>query len=211
MLALYASPLCPFAQRCTALLHHLDIKFETREVDLDARDPEFLKESPTGRVPLLIDGKNKLWESRVINDYIATTFGFKTAYSEDPYARAREQLLMTDWDSQVVAIHMRALRNKDSFDRPARKQLVAMLGEFAKTLHLAEWSVINLIGMHCAPFWARMDWMREHSPVPGLIDEFVNIKKWLDSAVSFAPVQRTLPNSEEVVNRYHRVFVSPET
>ena len=70
MITLFSAAACPFAQRTRALLEEVGASFKHREVDLDDRDPELLKLSPTGKVPFLVDGEVTLFESAVINDYL---------------------------------------------------------------------------------------------------------------------------------------------
>ena len=56
------------------LLAHLGIKYERIEVDSNAGDtqtPEFLKINPNGKVPAMVDGDFKLFESMAINLYLA--------------------------------------------------------------------------------------------------------------------------------------------
>ena len=91
MLSLFSADACPFAHRTRALLTHLGVEFQVREIDLQNRDPEFLKISPTGKVPLLVDGGTVLYESRIINDYLAEKLDWATAYSADPAERARQR------------------------------------------------------------------------------------------------------------------------
>lgn len=207
MFVLYQSPVCPFAQRTRALLAHLGADHDSREIDLDDRPPEFLKLAPTGRVPLIVEGKTKLWESRIVNDYLATKLDFGDAYSDDPQIAARERLAMVHWDDCVVRMHMRALRDPDSFDAAARKLLAAHLSEIAHTLHLTKNKVGTLLSFHCAPFWARMSWMREDSPVPAAIDEFIAVRSWLQASLALPAIQSTLPDEASTVERYREKFV----
>lgn len=46
------------------------------------------KISPGGKVPVLIDGKNKIWESLAILEYLAEKFPSKNLWPKDPSARA---------------------------------------------------------------------------------------------------------------------------
>ena len=84
------------------MLEHMNEPFELREVDLDDRDPELLELSPTGKVPFLVDGNLELFESAVINDYLAEKLGFQRAYSDDLGRRALQRLVMRRWDDIVV-------------------------------------------------------------------------------------------------------------
>ena len=102
MITLYSAAVCPFAHRTRALLTHLGVDFQAVVVNLKDHDPEFLKLTPTGKVPLFIDGDAMLYESRVINDYIAEKYGFADAYDGDVFRRARQRLAMLQWDEVVL-------------------------------------------------------------------------------------------------------------
>jgi glutathione S-transferase len=51
-------------------LHEKRIPFDVFEVDLKHKQDEFLRLSPTAKVPLLVDGATKIWESMVIDEYL---------------------------------------------------------------------------------------------------------------------------------------------
>ncbi|MEM7202134.1 MAG: glutathione S-transferase [Planctomycetota bacterium] len=208
MLTLYAAPTCPFAQRTRALLQHLNVEFKFEAVDLEARGEEFLKLSPTGKVPLLVDGKGKLYESIVINTYLADRHGYVQAWSEDVYVRARQHLAMVQWDAVINRVFQRSMRKPDSFDGAARRSLGKELDELVDTVHAMGQTHGNLLSFHCAPFWARMDWLRELSAAVELVDERVHLRRWLDDALAQESIAATLPDREETVQRYRERYTS---
>ena len=76
----------PNPQKIRFALNELGLDCETVAVDLtkgEQRSPEFLALNPCGRVPVLVDGELKLWESHAILAYLGektgrlwpTTFG----------------------------------------------------------------------------------------------------------------------------------------
>ncbi len=52
-----------------------------------------------------------------------------------------------------------------------------------------------------------MDWLREFTPLPEVIDEHPTLKRWLDRAAALPAIQETLPSREETVERYRRRYV----
>ncbi len=84
---IYFSTGCPYAQRTRALLTILNVPFESKEIDLANKPPEFLKISPTGKVPLIDDAGFILYESQIINEYLAERFIWKNALSTDVHQR----------------------------------------------------------------------------------------------------------------------------
>jgi glutathione S-transferase len=63
----------PNPQKISFALHELGLECEIVPVDLtkgEQRKPEFLALNPFGRVPVLVDGDLKLWESHAILAYL---------------------------------------------------------------------------------------------------------------------------------------------
>jgi len=71
---LYVFPPSPNCLKVIALAHHLKLPVTLKPVYLprgEHKAREFLELNPNGRVPLLIDGALKLWESNAIMYYMA--------------------------------------------------------------------------------------------------------------------------------------------
>jgi glutathione S-transferase len=205
MIQLYSADVCPFAQRVRAVLRHLDLRFELHEVDLDARDPDFLKLTPTGAVPLLLDGRLKLYESAVICEYLADAYGWTAAFAGEPGLRARQRLAMAAWDATIAPAFYDGLRD-GGLDKDARTEVQAELRELAQTVQTAGRQPGDLLSFHVAPHWARMAWLRDLSPVADLIGEWIDLRAWLDACVAQAPIQATLPDRGATIARYRAKF-----
>lgn len=68
----------PNPQKVRFALNELGLECETVPVDLlkrEQRSPEFLALNPYGRVPVLVDGDLKLWESHAILAYLGEKTG----------------------------------------------------------------------------------------------------------------------------------------
>jgi glutathione S-transferase len=74
MLQLYTFQLCPFAHRVRLALAEKGVVAEPIEIDLKNKPANFARISPYGRVPLLLHGEVKLWESAIINEYLDEVF-----------------------------------------------------------------------------------------------------------------------------------------
>ena len=205
MTTLFSANACPFAQRTRALLEHLDAPFEMRQVDLENRDPELLAQSPTGKVPFLVDGDVRLFESGIINDYLAEKLGFEGAYALDPETRALQKLVMRRWDDVVVPAFYRSMGRGLTPD-DLRADLERELAFMADTVAKLGSGQANLPSIHLATHWSRMHWLREFSPIAELIDEHPTLRGWLDGALALPTVQSTLPDRDAVIERYRRRF-----
>ena len=72
---LYSNPLSPNCRKVHALVKHLGLQLETETVDLMAgaqKQPAFLAINPNGKVPALVDGNKKMWESNALLAYLAS-------------------------------------------------------------------------------------------------------------------------------------------
>ena len=73
-LILYGNKITTCTQRILILLEELNLKYELREIDLmdgQQKTPRYLQLQPFGKVPVIVYGDHKLFESRSILRYIA--------------------------------------------------------------------------------------------------------------------------------------------
>lgn len=150
---LFVSEGCPYAHRTRALLTLLDAPFEERKIDLANKPPDFLALSPTGAVPLLEDDGFVLYESAVINEYLAERLAWKSAFSPDVHQRARERLAMKRWDDAVLPAAMAGFKDPSTLAaKPLWRKEVA---ELAQTVTKSAPS--SLLGLHLATHWVRLE------------------------------------------------------
>ena len=69
-------PTASRAARALWIVHELGIPFEHVALEMkDLKGPEFLKINPNGKVPAMVDGDFRLFESMAINLYLASKYG----------------------------------------------------------------------------------------------------------------------------------------
>lgn len=190
---LYSASGCPYAQRTRALLAALNEPYELVEVDLSNKSPGFLAKSPTGAVPLLDDDGFVLFESAVVNEYLAEKYAWADAYDADVQRRARERLAMRRFDDVLVPLFFRAL--KDPAAVAASKSWEKELAFFADVARDARPK--SLLGFHVATHWVRMKWVKPESPVVTALQNACG--GFLDAAASQHEVEATNPDRESTV------------
>lgn len=89
-LVVYGNKIATCTQRVLILLEELNLKYELRELDLmkgHQKDPRYLTLQPFGKVPAVVYGDYKLFESRSILRYIAknNTDDTDLTLNESPY------------------------------------------------------------------------------------------------------------------------------
>lgn len=72
-LTLVSHKLCPYVQRAAIALAEKGVPFERGDIDLAKKPDWFLKLSPLGKVPVLLDNDQPIFESAVILEYLEET------------------------------------------------------------------------------------------------------------------------------------------
>lgn len=85
---LYSAAVCPFAQRTRIVLHEKRLDYQVHEIDLKQKPADFLEISPHGKVPVLLYGGDRIWESAVINEYLEEVFPSPSLMPAEPGLRA---------------------------------------------------------------------------------------------------------------------------
>lgn len=77
-------------------LKQLGIPFRELRIPLRQNGSHITEYSPSGKVPVLIDGQIKIWESLAICEYIAEKFPDKKLWPKDPAARAHARSVSSE-------------------------------------------------------------------------------------------------------------------
>jgi glutathione S-transferase len=88
---LYTVPRSPNSRKVEAVILHLGLQVEVRPRDLfkgELRSPDYLAINPNAKVPTLVDGDFRLWESAAIMQYLADKAGDNSLYPRDVRTRA---------------------------------------------------------------------------------------------------------------------------
>lgn len=104
-LKLISFDLCPYVQRSVITLKRKNIPFEIEYIDLANKPDWFLKLSPLGKVPILIvDDKDVIFESAVINEYIDEISGGDLLPS-DPLEKAKARAWIEYAGGQLMHLY----------------------------------------------------------------------------------------------------------
>ena len=125
----------PNCKRVKIALYEKGLPYEIIPIDIrngEQKRPDYLKLNPYGKVPVLIDGKDVLFESCIINEYLEEKYPTPPLMPKDPYIRGRIRIL-TDYALNYIHSHYWTLR-AEFFMRGERKQNQVVVAEETKIL-----------------------------------------------------------------------------
>ena len=76
------------------LMIEKELPFELTEVDLSNKPDWFLKVSPYGKVPVIVDDGETIYESAIINEYLEEKYRNISMMPEEPIERAKARIWM---------------------------------------------------------------------------------------------------------------------
>lgn len=181
---LFADRGCPFAHRVRALLEHLGVAYRLEEAPTGALPEGLARHSPSGRIPLLVDGELTVSESRVMLEHLAESYHWRDAYPGElaPRTRHRHAMALVD-----VYIAPTFARGDAALDSLRLAECLDVLEEVALVAPTAP----SLLAFHLAPLWLCFrTWRPERAFTRGVRDRPA-LAAWLDRAASLPPVATT--------------------
>jgi glutathione S-transferase len=106
MIKLYDFPQSPYCQKVRLVLAEKDLSFEKVLVDLmknEQKSPEFLRLNPYGKVPVLLDDGEAMYDSTVINEYLEDEYPHPPLMPADSVERARVRMFEDFADNSFTA------------------------------------------------------------------------------------------------------------
>lgn len=182
----------PNGRKPCAIANLLGLPVTYHRVDLangEQKAPEFLAINPNGRIPALVDGDVRLWESHAIMVYLAQKAG-STLWPSDPAAQV-EVIRWLQWDTAHFSRHAARLLwenwAKPTFGMGAPdpvevEDAKAFFTQFAAVLeqHLRDRTYVVGDGLTVADF-AIASFLPTAAEAGISLDAFPNIQRWHDN------------------------------
>ena len=107
MIVLYEHPLSPYAQKVKIVLLEKGLAFEARMPNPTDLGPnsDFVRASPRGEVPVLIDGEARIFDSTIICEYLEDAYPEPPMRPKAPLERARVRMLEDTCDTIFEAVN----------------------------------------------------------------------------------------------------------
>jgi glutathione S-transferase len=106
MIKLYDFPQSPYCQKVRLVLAEKDLSYEKVFIDLtknEQKTADFLRLNPYGKVPVLIDDDEVIYDSTMINEYLEDEYPHPPLMPEESGARARVRMLEDFADNSFTA------------------------------------------------------------------------------------------------------------
>jgi RNA polymerase-associated protein len=108
VMTLYSDPVNPYCHRVRLVLAEKNITYEVEDIDPLNMPEELMELNPYGTLPTLVDRDLKLYESRIIMEYLDERFPHPPLLPVDPVSRSTSRLLLfrveNDWYRQMDII-----------------------------------------------------------------------------------------------------------
>jgi len=116
-LKLISAEVCPYAQRTRLTLLEKGLDCEMVEIDLRNKPAWFVEVSPYSKVPVLLHGQTRIWESNIINEYLDETFPEPRLTPATAADRAAMRIWIAHDDTRFVPATYKVLLARDDPDK----------------------------------------------------------------------------------------------
>ena len=120
-MTLFSDPSCPYCHRVRIVLAEKGISVDIVDVDAQDLPDEVMDFNPYGTVPTLVDRDLRLYESRIIMEYLDERFPHPPLLPVDPVTRANSRLYMYRVERDWYSLMDRIVKDEDAAQ--ARKEL----------------------------------------------------------------------------------------
>lgn len=196
---LYYAQRSPYARKVRILLAEKNLPCELKETDIANKSPEFLKISPIGKVPVLVDEDGTtLWDSTLIVEYLDETYPEPSFYPSDRIKRLQcrqwEELADTLGDNVVGLWYQKRKGDKADPSDQAKYQaaidrLLPILEQqlsnspylLGTTWTAADVAALSALGYYTLRFGEQ--WQQQHP----------HLEQWFKALHQRASVNSTIP------------------
>ncbi|HJL79575.1 MAG: glutathione S-transferase family protein [Gammaproteobacteria bacterium] len=211
---IYSSARCPYAQRTRMLMIEKELSFELIEVDLRNKPDWFLSISPYGKVPVVVDDGETIYESAIINEYLDEKYEDIPLMPKEPFERAEARIWMDYCTNKYLVLSRKLLTDNgndelQSQNKEKLKQAMIYMEKecFEKNESGAFWlgENISLVDLHYAPFFERFSAFKELFGVEWP-EECLKIKGWWKEMQERDSYKMTVLPTDQHIDLYQSIM-----
>ncbi|BAY16074.1 glutathione S-transferase-like protein [Nostoc sp. HK-01] len=213
---IYSAVVCPFAHRSRLVLQEKGIDFDLIEIDLQNKPAGFTDISPYGKVPALVHGDRRVWESAVINEYLDEVFPNPSLLPNNAIGKAQARIWIDFANTRFVPAFSSLLRSPDlQKQEEAKKELYKHLefieneafGKLSKDGPYWFGESVSLVDFTFFPWFERWAALKKYRDFP-LPAEFARLKQWKHALKERESVKAIANSKEFYIERYAK-FATP--
>ncbi len=194
VMTLFSDPVCPYCHQVRMVLAEKGIAVDVVDVDAGALPDEVMDFNPYGTVPTFVDRDLRLYESRIIMEYLDERFPHPPLLPVDPVSRASARLFMYRIDRDWYSLMRRILKGSDDEVAQARKELSESLIVTAPVFSAHTFFMsdeFSLVDCCVAPLLWRL-------PVLGieLLPQAESVRSYMSRIFSWDAFRRSLTEAE---------------
>ena len=191
-----------------------EIPFELTEVDLRKKPDWFLAVSPYGKVPVIVDDGQTIYESAIINEYLDEKYKSIPMMPEEPVERAKARIWMDYCTNKYLTLSRKLLVDHGNEElqtenkKKMKESLIYIEKEcFEKNANGPFWlgNNISLVDLHYAPFFERFGAFKELFGVEWP-EECIKISDWWSAIQKRDSYKITVLPTEEHVDLYRSIM-----
>jgi glutathione S-transferase len=143
---IFSAAVCPFAQRSRMMLLQKQVDFQVTEIDLSDKPANFSEISPYGKVPVILHGEDRVWESAIINEYLEEVFPDPPMLPQTPGKRALARIWIDFANTKFTPAFYKLLLSQDADSQQDWRD------EMIRHLHFIERAGLGQLSED-GPFW----------------------------------------------------------
>ncbi len=191
-----------------------ELSFELIEVDLRNKPDWFLSISPYGKVPVVVDDGETIYESAIINEYLDEKYEDIPLMPKEPFERAEARIWMDYCTNKYLVLSRKLLTDNgndelQSQNKEKLKQAMIYMEKecFEKNESGAFWlgENISLVDLHYAPFFERFNAFKELFGVEWP-EECLKIKGWWKEMQERDSYKMTVLPTDQHIDLYQSIM-----
>lgn len=203
--------ICPFAQRVFSVLELKAIDYEVERISLFDKPDWFLKISPHGKVPILIEDVGVLFESSAICEYLDEVYQDPKLHPQDPFKRAQHRA-WEDLAASNYLVQCPTMRSptRGDFDERSFKLSLAFekIEGILSERPYFQGDRLSMVDATWYPLLHRASIVERHTGLDFLA-AFPNTKKWQTELMNVEALSRSVADEFEAA--FTEFYLNEET